>query len=1111
MKRIENSKQRIKSLWLQAMRYKCLYRLLLSAAGLLLLTISFNLMAPAAAGAEISITVTGNGVARPVTFTRTDLEAMPQVEACCYSTINTWPTKKWYMAEGVRLSDLLATAGILPDARLITVKSADGFKKTLTRKELEDPRYYYPGLKANHEFAGYIPGSSDNAEAVDTILALRSVEGSDDPAQMNTLDAPLLIMGQRWITEQTNELFLKYVETIEVSTTNPSQWEIPAADRESGIVPVGTRIALSTSDMDGDNIYYTTDGSDPTVQSSMYNWIKKRWWNSRREDLPLINQAIEITRNTTIKAIAIGAGKKDSDIATFTYQVLLKPAPDVTADVTDNILGRPIEISYADDADWRAAVTGINVEGTALASSQYTIGQGKITFNPGIFPEAKEYLIIIEAKGYQDVSVNQEIRPLLALTAPASGEEFTKGQQIAIKGTAEVAITSLNIKIIGPDGQIVYGPEEIGVSGGTFETSFIIGADAASGTYTITLNGIGLPVSSTGTFKVKTTGDELEKPSGDVVLTITGNGVASKLQLTLPELQAMEQYRHVYSVINTWPTKKWYVGEGVKLKTLLALAGLKTNSGLVRFTAADGYTMTLTVKELLRDSRFCFPQFKNNGSDNEGHIPGSSGGAQEVEPILALLSAEGTDDSSYMNNLSSLLLMVGQRAVTEQTGNLFIKSVNKIEVLDSDPSEWNDPRATPGSGEVPAGTLVRLSNSLMDDDKIYYTTDGSTPTINSPMYNWIASRWWSSRADVLDIINHPIEITRDTTIKAITIGPGRMNSNVATFSYQAKKAVADTVKTVIPGVGGTISLGTEASIEIPPGALQESAAVEVKIEQITAPPTIPADSKLVSSVYEFSVDGRNSYNFTRNVTIILSFDSWELEENETPAICYYDEAGDEWIDLGGSVSADTMKVQVDHFTKFAVLAVAKKELKELPPTAPSANLIDIKNHWAEKNIVRLVALDAISGYPDGSFKPDNPITRAEFTTVLVKTFKLKDKTGMIYADTAGHWAKDYIAAAAAHQIVNGYSDSLFGPDDFITREQMAVMIAKAALLSPAVLDARFTDSSSISGWARDSVAAAIGHEIIKGYPDNTIRPRRITSRAEAVTALVNALGLSQTL
>jgi DMSO/TMAO reductase YedYZ molybdopterin-dependent catalytic subunit len=61
------------------------------------------------------------------------------------------------------------------------------------------------------------------------------------------------------------------------------------------------------------------------------------------------------------------------------------------------------------------------------------------------------------------------------------------------------------------------------------------------------------------------------------VLEITRKGVTTPLKLTLAELEAMEQYEHVYSTINTWPTKRWYIARGVKLRDLLSLAGFKVD------------------------------------------------------------------------------------------------------------------------------------------------------------------------------------------------------------------------------------------------------------------------------------------------------------------------------------------------------------------------------------------------------------------------------------------------------------------------------------------------------------------------------------------------------
>lgn len=491
-------------------------------------------------------------------------------------------------------------------------------------------------------------------------------------------------------------------------------------------------------------------------------------------------------------------------------------------------------------------------------------------------------------------------------------------------------------------------------------------------------------------------GVAMAEPSNS--LEICGDGVTSPATFSLAQLQVMDQHQQVYSAINTWPTKKWYAGKGVKLTQLLDLAGMKEEAKLIKFSSSDGYTITLTVKELLKDKRYCFPHFKENstGADGDGNIPGSAADKQMVEPIVGLISVEGSKNPDYMNDLNTILLMMGQRAVTEQNGNLFIKYLNKIEVLTSEPPKWDNPQANPDSGEIPAGTMVALSNEHMDDDKVYYTTDGSTPNVNSPMYNWIAKRWWSARADVLGAYNKPIgPINKNTVIKAITIGPGKLESDVVTFSYTAAGDESQNPKTALPA-------GTD------PG--QEN-------------------------------------------------------NNETPS------------------------------------PTTEKTMESIP----AVQLKDIANHWAEGNINQMIASGTVGGYPDGSFKPDNTVTRAEFATMLVKAFKLENKAGKIFADTELHWAKDYIVQAAASGAVSGFDANTFGPDNLITREQMAVMIARAAQLADSTAEVQFADSVSISEWAKDAIAAVAGNGIMKGYPDNTIHPQGNATRAEAVTVIINAL------
>jgi len=297
--------------------------------------------------------------------------------------------------------------------------------------------------------------------------------------------------------------------------------------------------------------------------------------------------------------------------------------------------------------------------------------------------------------------------------------------------------------------------------------------------------------------------------------------------------------------------------------------------------------------------------------------------------------------------------------------------------------------------------------------------------------------------------------------------------------------------------GGTVSK-YGATVEIPAKSFSENIKIAVSKVTDTSSLTLPAKGNLISDVLEITKDIKG--DFTEPVTITMEFDKAKVADGDEVALYYYDEDNETWVMLDnikvnwdkGTVSGD-----VNHFTKFAVLAVT-------PEAAPTV-LTDIAGHWAEAEIRALVEEGAIAGYPGGTFKPNNNITRAEFATVLVKAFDLEAGEGMVFSDTENHWAKDDIATANAHGIIKGYSDEKFGPNDQITREQAAVMVAVAADLAAGEQALAFTDSAKISAWARSAVAAAAEAEIINGYPDGSFQPQGQATRAEAAVIFVRAI------
>lgn len=151
--------------------------------------------------------------------------------------------------------------------------------------------------------------------------------------------------------------------------------------------------------------------------------------------------------------------------------------------------------------------------------------------------------------------------------------------------------------------------------------------------------------------------------------------------------------------------------------------------------------------------------------------------------------------------------------------------------------------------------------------------------------------------------------------------------------------------------------------------------------------------------------------------------------------------------------------------------------------------------------MKLIDAGVIAGYPDGTFQPNKAVTRAEFTVMLVKGLHLEAKAGTKFTDTASHWARDSIITAATHGIISGYNETIFGPDDLVTREQAAVIVSRAAKLELVNSGLNFTDSQVISSWAQSGVAAALKGGLITGYADGSFRPRGKTTRAEAAAIL----------
>ena len=185
------------------------------------------------------------------------------------------------------------------------------------------------------------------------------------------------------------------------------------------------------------------------------------------------------------------------------------------------------------------------------------------------------------------------------------------------------------------------------------------------------------------------------------------------------------------------------------------------------------------------------------------------------------------------------------------------------------------------------------------------------------------------------------------------------------------------------------------------------------------------------------------------------------------------------------------------------------------PPATASGFRDVSSsHWANEYIEELASKNIIGGYDDGTFKPNNSVTREEFVKMIIGAAGLLslDKE-CNFADVPNNaWYYDYVASAYATGIISGVDDAAFGIGTNITRQDVAVIAARVlAYLGKtptATTETTLTDVDTVADYATDSVKLLNSIGIINGYDDGSFMPNNTLTRAEAATIickLINSL------
>ena len=170
---------------------------------------------------------------------------------------------------------------------------------------------------------------------------------------------------------------------------------------------------------------------------------------------------------------------------------------------------------------------------------------------------------------------------------------------------------------------------------------------------------------------------------------------------------------------------------------------------------------------------------------------------------------------------------------------------------------------------------------------------------------------------------------------------------------------------------------------------------------------------------------------------------------------------------------------------------------------------DMENaSWASESVGALYKRNIISGRTAKSFDPSGLVTREEFAKMAVLAFVGKADTSSCGFEDVSGWSVPYVATAFSKGIIQGMSDKEFAPYGNITREQAATIIARAMENSGFKFEkepAEFDDDDSVSDWAKESVGALAGEEIINGREDGLFCPGENMTRAEAAKLIYTAM------